>query len=223
MAITKENIIEVNKKLETIDVKGKAYVQVNERVKAFREICPSGCISTEIISLDNGVVTMTAKITDENGMLLATGTAQEKETSSYINKTSFIENAETSAVGRALGFLGIGVDGSMASAEEVANAIVNQNKGTQKTDQAKKEEPKKEEPKKSEPPVNEDIDPVYLPTEDGVVTQAQWDKIASEMERTGIDEKVIISMVSNCKEIKDLTQSQVIAVLNKFSKTKDKQ
>ena len=61
--------------------------------------------------------------------------AQEKETSSFINKTSFIENCETSAVGRALGFAGIGIDGSMASAEEVANAIIQQDQ--QKTEKVK--------------------------------------------------------------------------------------
>jgi hypothetical protein len=78
--------------------------------------------------MEDGVVTMRTTIADDGGMILATGYAQEKETSSYINKTSYIENCETSAVGRALGFLGIGIDGSMCSAEELANAILNQNK-----------------------------------------------------------------------------------------------
>lgn len=127
---TKEALEEVNKAMDTIQFqKGKNttnYVMVNERVKAFRMICPNGTITTEIISLENGVVTMVAKVLDGEGRLIATGMAQEKESSSYINKTSFIENCETSAVGRALGFAGIGIDGSMASAEEVANAIMNQ-------------------------------------------------------------------------------------------------
>ena len=136
---TKENIEEANKALGTVDIskgnKKTAYVMVNERVKAFRAICPGGCISTEIISLEDGVVTMRAVITDENKNVIATGMAQEKETSSFINKTSFIENCETSAVGRALGFAGIGIDGSMASAEEVANAIIQQDQ--QKTEKVK--------------------------------------------------------------------------------------
>ena len=124
--VTKENLTEVNKKLQTLDVKGKAYVMVNERVKAFRELCPDGSIETEILNLENGIVTMKATVKDETGKVLGTGLAQEKETNGYINKTSFVENCETSAVGRALGFAGIGVDGSMASAEEVANAILQQ-------------------------------------------------------------------------------------------------
>lgn len=135
--ISFDDLVKVNEKMGKVDVKGKAYAMVNDRVKAFREICPAGCIETEIISLDAGVVTIKATIKDEEGRVLGTGTAQEKETSSFINKTSFIENCETSAVGRALGFVGIGVDGSMASAEEVANAIMQQETGKKKIDQAK--------------------------------------------------------------------------------------
>ena len=58
--------------------------------------------------------------------LLGTGTAYEKENSTFINKTSYIENCETSAVGRALGMIGIGIDTSVASYEEVSNAIKQQ-------------------------------------------------------------------------------------------------
>ena len=122
---TSEDLKRVNETLEKLPFKGKGYVMVNKRVQAFREICPNGTIKTEIISLVDGVVTMRAEIWDED-RLLATGLAQEKETASYINKTSFIENCETSAVGRALGFLGIGNDDSMASAEELANALMQQ-------------------------------------------------------------------------------------------------
>lgn len=142
---SKEDLENANKSMETVDIeKGKRitkYVMVNERVKAFRSICPAGGIETEIIDMSNGIVTIRAIIRDERGLLIATGIAQEKETSSFINKTSYIENCETSAVGRALGFAGIGIDGSMASAEEVANAIMNQNKPTkeEKEDQKKTE------------------------------------------------------------------------------------
>lgn len=124
-------IVSAALKGKNVDVKGKDYVMVNNRVKAFREACPSGLISTEIVPelTGNGIVTMKTTIADGNSVILATGMAQEKESSSYINKTSYIENCETSAVGRALGFLGVGIDASMASAEEVANAIKNQDQG----------------------------------------------------------------------------------------------
>ena len=123
-----EQIVEANKKLITVDIKGKDYVAVNERIKAFRMVHPNGCIETDIVSLDNGVVTVKAFVYDDEGRKIGTGLAQEKESSSYINKTSFIENAETSAVGRALGMCGFGIDTAVCSAEEVTNAINNQGK-----------------------------------------------------------------------------------------------
>ena len=115
-------------KLKTVNIKGKEYVEVNERIKAFRTLpeYKGYSLETEIHSLDNGVVTMKAIIKDADGVIKATGYAQEKENSTFINKTSYIENCETSAWGRALGNLGIGIDTSVASAEEVQNAINNQ-------------------------------------------------------------------------------------------------
>lgn len=135
--ITSEQIKSVNERVKKIEVKGKYYACVAARVAAFRELCPEGAITTEILSMADGVVTMKTTVTDETGKILATGMAQEKESSSYINKTSFIENCETSAVGRALGMLGIGSDEQMASAEEVANAINNQSKSNTKPQEAK--------------------------------------------------------------------------------------
>ena len=117
-----KDLEKVNKNLCSMAIKGKDYIQVNERVKGFRALEPNGSITTEIVSLVDGVVTMKATVCDCMGHTLATGYAQEKEGSSYINNTSFIENCETSAVGRALGFLGIGIDVSIASVEEVKNA-----------------------------------------------------------------------------------------------------
>ena len=122
-----------NERLISLDIKGKDYIPVNERIKAFRFIYPRGQILTEIIGLENGICTMKAEVYDDNGKLLATGHAQEKETSSFINKTSFIENCETSCIGRALGSLGIGLDNGFASYEEVANAKVQQSEMERKT------------------------------------------------------------------------------------------
>lgn len=116
-------------KLKTVKIRDKEYVEVNERLKAFRTLpeYKGYSLESEVILLDNGVITIRATIKDENGVIKAQGLAQEKESSSFINKTSFVENCETSAWGRALGNLGIGIDTSVASAEEVENAINNQN------------------------------------------------------------------------------------------------
>lgn len=124
--ITSEGITKANAVMPKIPVKGKNYAMVPARVQAFRMMCPDGYIGTEIVDMHDGVVTMQATVKDETGKVLATGLAQEKETSNYINKTSYIENCETSAVGRALGMLGLGSDEQMASAEELCNAITQQ-------------------------------------------------------------------------------------------------
>ena len=113
--------------MKTLDIKGKPYVLVNERLKYFRENFKGWSLDTEIISLEDGICVMKATIKDPEGNTKATGHAYEKENSTFINKTSFIENCETSAWGRALGNLGIGIDTSIASAEEVLNAAINQN------------------------------------------------------------------------------------------------
>ena len=123
---TWEQLVKANSIIKTTDVKGKEYAEVNQRIKAFRSVCPGGAILTEMLSNENGVCVFKAAIRDEEGRIIGTGTAYEKESSSFINKTSYIENCETSAVGRALGMCGFGIDTSIASAEEVQNAIKNQ-------------------------------------------------------------------------------------------------
>lgn len=126
--------------MKTVNIKGKDYVEVNERLKYFRtnDKYKDYSLESEIISLIDGVITVKAIIKDGNGIIKATGLAQEKESSSFINKTSFVENCETSAWGRALGNLGIGIDTSVATADEVNNAILNQDKRNDDIDPDKK-------------------------------------------------------------------------------------
>lgn len=129
MSITYEQIKAVSDGIVTTNIKGKEYAAVNGRINAFRRLYPQGFISTEILSMDAGVVVMKATCGYyENGqsVVLGTGMAYEREGSSNINKTSYIENCETSAVGRALGMAGIGVTTAVASSEEVQNAILQQ-------------------------------------------------------------------------------------------------
>lgn len=123
--ITFEAIQRANESIQTMDIKGKEYALVNQRIKAFRMICPEGTIETEMLSNVDGVCVFKATVKDVD-LVLGTGHAYEKESSSYINKTSYIENCETSAIGRALASCGFGIDTGVASYEEVANAIKNQ-------------------------------------------------------------------------------------------------
>ena len=128
--ISYEQIEKANATIKTTDIKGKEYAEVNQRIKAFRMVYPQGSILTEMMSNEDGVCVFKATVGfyDDDGdfRMIGTGTAYEKESSSFINKTSYIENCETSAVGRALGMCGFGIDVSVASYEEVQNAINNQ-------------------------------------------------------------------------------------------------
>ena len=130
MDVKYEDIKKANDTIKTTDIQGRDYAEVNQRIKAFRMVYPMGVIQTRLNSITDGVCVMSATVGyyDETGnlKLLGTGTAYEKEGSSFINKTSYIENCETSAVGRALGMAGFGIDVSVASAEEIQNAVLNQ-------------------------------------------------------------------------------------------------
>ena len=131
-----EDIQKVNAEMKFTDIgKGKEYAEVPQRVQAFRKLFPHGTIKTKILSCQNGVCVMQASILNGEE-LLATGTAYEKEGNGFVNKTSYIENCETSAVGRALAFLGLGSDKSIASYEEVANAKLQQKQPDKKDTKA---------------------------------------------------------------------------------------
>ena len=114
--------------MKTVNIKGKEYITVNERLIHFRkEAAYKGWrIVEDLVSLDEKEGVFKATILDPEGNEMVSAHAQEYRDSSYINKTSFLENGFTSALGRALGYLGIGLDTSIASADEVGNAVANQ-------------------------------------------------------------------------------------------------
>jgi hypothetical protein len=117
-----------NYKFKTTNIRGKQYVEVNERIKFFRqeEQYKNWTIMSDFTALDSEQCVCKATIADETGRVIATGHAHEVQAASNINKTSYVENCETSAIGRALAMLGIGIDTSIASANEVSDAIAKQ-------------------------------------------------------------------------------------------------
>lgn len=128
-----KDIEKVNAEINMIDLKGKDYAMVPERVTAFRKIFPDGFIETQMVSIspDGKVVVFEARAgyyrEDGSKVILATGHAQEVQGRGLVNSTSHIENCETSAVGRALGMIGLGLNGGgICSAEELVNAITGQ-------------------------------------------------------------------------------------------------
>ena len=97
-----EDIQKANETIKTTDIKGKEYAEVNQRIKAFRMVYPTGFIKTKMLSNEDGICIFKAevgyilltinekdKFLDE--IILGTGTAYEKENSTFINKTSYIE------------------------------------------------------------------------------------------------------------------------------------
>lgn len=119
----------------------KDYTLVKDRLIAFRDEFPLSSITTELISVNNIVDSPTGDYANEyivkatvipNPLqepdVCYTGLAAERDNTGFVNKSSAIENCETSAVGRALAFAGFGGDVQFASAEELVNAKTAQSK-----------------------------------------------------------------------------------------------
>ena len=117
--------MKANKDKGEVEIHGKVYLTVARRIKDFRdsERYEGWSITTKRKVTTGSLVEVRAVIKDERDRVIATGMAEEDRAFGKINKTSALENAETSAVGRALAFLGLG-GSEIASADEVSNAIV---------------------------------------------------------------------------------------------------
>lgn len=180
--------------MKTVNIKGKDYVEVNERVLFFRKNFKDYKIKTELISNEKNnenihTCVFKAEILNDKNEIISTGFAYEKENSTFINKTSYIENCETSAVGRALGFLGIGIDTSIASAEEVSNAINNQ----------EKIEEQKEKETRIKKATQKQFDIVMEAIKEGVMKIEQVQKTIKEFEK---------------EKFKDLTYEQAESIVS---------
>lgn len=121
----------------------KDYIQVNERIMKFYEKYPEGSIQTEILFIDNEKVVIKASAyRNKEDSIPSTGHAEEIRNSNYINRTSAVENCETSAVGRALANLGFEIKHSIASREEIEQAIRKQEFNLQNNQLASNKEKK---------------------------------------------------------------------------------
>ena len=119
----------MNEKLETINIKGKKYATVSTRVKHFREKYKGLKFDVNIVATDNDHqgVWIKAAIYEKNAkkddIPISSGIAYEQKSASGVNSTNWTENCDTSAVGRALANLGIGIEDAYASANEVELAL----------------------------------------------------------------------------------------------------
>ena len=133
--------------MEKTMIKGKPYVQVNERVKHLRENYGDKDemfgIKTKVVKWneEKNEIIVQAWITDQTGRVVGSGIAHERQDdpNSFVNATSYVENCETSAIGRALAAFGIGIEDAYASADEVQGAIKKQNKKKEKVTQNRDE------------------------------------------------------------------------------------
>lgn len=117
-----------------VNIHGKEYKTVAKRVDEFRaKYGTDWSIITSLQVRNEESVVILAEIYNADGTRVATGFAEEYRAASQINKTSALENCETSAIGRALANLGFG-GGEYASADEVANAITQQEAKAQEQD-----------------------------------------------------------------------------------------
>lgn len=175
------------------------YATVNERIQEFYKKYKDGAIQTEIVSNQNGIIIFKAYVykTPEDTRPTV-GHAMEKEGSTFINKTSHIENCETSAVGRALAMLGFCIKKSIASKEEVENAQLNQ----KQTPPPKL--PPKTPPKKQAPPPKKQPETIPRPTQINQTQQKQLFAIA------GNEAKVVkdVLLKHNLTQTKEILTSE---------------
>lgn len=112
-----------------IEYDGKKYLKVSKRLEVIRRHLGFNLsIQTKIEHMSDAFVLVKAIISiykNNNWHIVATGYAEEKRNSSEINRTSAIENAETSAIGRSLACLGLLSDSEYASIDEIVFTLNN--------------------------------------------------------------------------------------------------
>lgn len=119
LAQTMDAIADLHKSHGVKQKGGKLYTQVVHRMEAFRRIHGTDFgLDTEILVNDGKRVVVKAIITDKESRIVGAGMAEEIRGQGMVNTTSALENAETSAIGRALASLGL-AGGEYASANEL--------------------------------------------------------------------------------------------------------
>jgi len=182
--------------LPTISIKGKDYVQVKDRILYFNDTYPNGSINTELISpIDSKTIVVKATVYPDtkNPERSFSDYSQTVIGQGIVNQTAAMENASTSAVGRALGFMGIGIIESVASADEVVKATAAQ-------------EPKQDFHR-----------PIYA---DKPISDAQVKLISLLLNKKGQSDEDLKAKYK-VESKKDLTMSQASTIIDNLNKLED--
>ena len=123
LTVIEKMIKEINETTDKIMIDGKKYTTVAKRNEILRKhLGFKVSVTTEHLNIDNDKIIFKCSIsTWKKGAwhVIATGHAEESRSSSEINKKAAVENAETSALGRALSNLGLS-GGEFASINELS-------------------------------------------------------------------------------------------------------
>lgn len=206
---------EINARLSRVNIHGNDYVTVNQRVQGFWAACPEGRIETKwlVLEPDRAVCQATVSVMD---VVVSQGTAMEERSKSGVNSTSFLENCETSAVGRALGFFGIGSVESIASADEVMHAIDQQEEAKQAAKQAeaaKKKAAKKEQPQEPAKQEPQAATPKHL----RAVGEARKKALAVGVTDKQMFEALQHAIGKNSKEYTEAEAARAVAIIEQMA------
>lgn len=178
------------------------YVPVAERLVLFREEHPDWALLAEVQVDDGDKVRMIAWVIDDAGRKIACGHAEEDRRHGPVNRTSAVENCETSAWGRALANLGYEVKRGIASREEI-------DKVSRARVRPQKKTSGKEDSSKDNEPAPGNSGPVLKP----------WQAIGSVAQRFGIsdeDRRAVMVAVSGKEHSRDLTDKEVGDVMRQL-------
>jgi len=181
-----------NPQIKSQKIHGKSYAMVHDRVNYFRgeAMYKDLGIETEVVHFSEEHCVVRAFVRDKDGFILASGIAHEwkLDPKSAVNKTSFIENAETSAIGRAMACLGIGIEDAYASAFEVELAKASEGSSRKDSQTSKSnviQHPKSGKPSQVSEMLGEEADPEPEPEQSS-------------------DCKAVLSILNRCKTKQDV-------------------
>jgi len=181
-----------NPQIKSQKIHGKSYAMVHDRVNYFRgeAMYKDLGIETEVVHFSEEHCVVRAFVRDKDGFILASGIAHEwkLDPKSAVNKTSFVENAETSAIGRAMACLGIGIEDAYASAFEVELAKASEGSSRKDPQTSKSnviQHPKSGKPSQVSEMLGEESDPEPEPEQSS-------------------DCKAVLSILNRCKTKQDV-------------------